>query len=133
MGTTPRHACESVVYCVASPKAERDGIQLGAWSLYQREYAPIQQGVLWIPTCGYEEASADLTNSTTSTKGLSGATAHLPEQWWLFSDKARFKPQARKWPIDHPYPRLSGKLNEAITEFWQVGWIPVDGKTYAYD
>ena len=128
----PRHACEAVVYKVASPRSERSGEQLGHWAFYQREYAPIQRGVLWVPTYGYEETTRQLDALVNKYQGSLGATVQ-PEQWWLFGDKARLKPQARKWPLEDPVPHLQGRLAEAIFEFWRIGWMPVSGETVAND
>ena len=129
----PRHACEAVVYMVASPMSEGDGKRPDCWAFYQREYAPIQRGVLWVPTRGHKEVACWLDELVRKYRGPLGATAHEPNKWWLFGDQAGFKPQARKWDLDDPVPRLQGKLAEAITEFWRIGWVPVVGTTFAND
>ena len=133
-GLLPRHACEAVVYSIVSPRwSERGGAQPDRWAFYQREYAPIQRGVLWVPTCGYEEAVRQLDALVHKYQRSLGASFQDPDQWWLFGDKAGFKRQARKWSLQDPVPRLQGKLAEAISEFWQIGWMPVVGKTFAND
>lgn len=131
-GVLTRHACEAVVYNVVSPRCERSGEQSDHWALYHREYAPIQRGVLWVPTYGYEDTAARLHELVDKYRGPLGASVQH-EQWWLFGDRARFKPQARKWPLEDPVPRLQGKLAEAVSEFWRIGWMPVSGATVAND
>ena len=132
-GSLRRHSCEAVVYNVVSPNSERGGEQPDRWAMYQREYAPIQRGVLWVPTCGYDEAVGRLDELVRKYQRPLGASAHVPEEWWLFGDKARFKPQALKWPLEDPVPRPQGKLAEVISEFWSIAWMPVVGKTFAND
>lgn len=137
----PRHSCEAVVYTVSSPHSPYGAPETGCWAFYQREYVALQPGVVWKPTCGDEEAARRLNGLIDKYSRWLGTRLHtayragspvLPT-WWLFDDGAALKQKARHWPADDPVPRLKGKLAEALSDFWEVGWMPVAGTTTDVD
>ena len=137
----PRHSCEAVVYTVSSPDSPYGAPEAGCWAFYQREYVALQPGVVWKPSCGDEEAARRLNGLIDKYSRWLGTRLHTPYRagspmlatWWLFDDGVALKHSARRWPVNDPVPRIKGKLAEAISEFWRIGWMPVTGTTTDVD